>query len=238
MVELLFQWLKLRSAFTFAFFCWSHCTSNQFSQIFRFHWWQDGHPHFRMELVGGQGYNRSTEGGCRQGEGQSLTALRHYRKSWLSHKACMLHTQFYSLPTKGCDICVHVHTSVCVCVYVQMYERFFALCVRVQSFKCIGSFVLQSLLMQSFRPTAPGRRGLIPWGSIWGFLAPRWKISARKESRHPPRWTCGRIAAGYHCASRFSQIWNSGIWDMQAERQIQVYSAATIWIELFIARNK
>lgn len=116
----------------------------------------------------------------------------------------MLHTQFYSL----ISVCMYIHLSACMCKCVSASV---CSCVRVRSFKCIGSFVLQSLLMQSLSPTAAGRRGLIPWGSIWGFLAPRWKISARKESRRPPRWTCGRIAAGYHCASRFSQISNSGI---------------------------
>lgn len=43
-------------------------------------------------------------------------------------------------------------------------------------------------------------------GSIWDFLAPRWKISAHMGSLCPLRWIFGKIAAGYHCASRSSQI--------------------------------
>lgn len=106
---------------------------------------------------------------------------------------------------------------LCECTYICLYLHVWVqvcLCSSVQ-----GSLVLQSLLMQSFCPTIAGHHDLTLSGSIWGFLAPRWKISARKESQCPPQWTYGRIAAGYHCASRFSQIWNSGIWDVQTERR-------------------
>lgn len=106
-------------------------------------------------------------------------------------------------------LCVCTYICLCMHVWVQV-----CLCSSVQ-----GSLVLQSLLMRSFCPTVIGHHNLTLWGSIWGFLAPRWKISARKESQCPPRWTCGRIAAGYHCASRFSQILNSGIWDVQTQKR-------------------
>lgn len=70
-----------------------------------------------MDPVGGQVYNWSTLSGCRQGEGQSLTVYGTKIKLDLGHKACMLHTQLYSLPTEEFNICVYVHTSVCVCMY-------------------------------------------------------------------------------------------------------------------------
>lgn len=110
---------------------------------------------------------------------------------------------------------------ISVCMYIHL-SAYTCMSASVSVFKCTGVFFfffLPSLLMQSFRPAAAGHHNLTLWGSIWGFLAPRWKISARKESQCPPRWTCGRIAAGYHCASRFFQIWNSGIWGVSSNKE-------------------
>lgn len=72
-------------------------------------------------------------------------------------------------------------------------------------------FPLSSLGLRWHYGTSKGQAGITHGGSIWGFLAPRWKISAHMGSPCPLRWICGRIAAGYRCASISFQIWSSGI---------------------------
>lgn len=74
-----------------------------------------------------------------------------------------------------------------------------------------------------------GVEGVTLGENIWGFLAPRWRISARKGSPCPLRWICGRIAAGYRCASRSFQIWSSGIWKGKKQNK-KVYSASILLI--------
>lgn len=82
----------------------------------------------------------------------------------------MLHTQFYSLLTKGCDICVYVHTSVCVCMYVHMCERFCVFMCASSVFQVYWFFCLAVFINAVFEPHCGRASRPHTLGEYLGFL--------------------------------------------------------------------